>query len=473
MGNHRVRDRAVSSAILIVDDDRSWAEDFRRFLQVDFDCIVAHTGPEAVRMAEERELAAALVDLDLDDPRMDGFAVVDALRKIDGRTAIVIITQDNTEETAARAREFEVQGYIRKSIGSEAVRISVLDSLKLQHVTERQRRAAEDRAAKEVQIVAESPAMKQMANEVERAARHRAPVLIRGPIGAGKMVVARRIHFLGAGARKPLEVVHCAMVPKGELVDQQLFGREIDAFTGAKSRIIGSFELAEDGTLLLDDIDYLPYEIQAKLLQPLEQPRTIRRLGGTTDIPVRCRVIATTNKDLDALVAKGEFRPDLLDRLRGAQEIVVPGIEERREDIPGLVRGFLGRAAASSGRSADTIEIGADFMAEVLRRRWRNVRELYNAVWFAVGVSEDGLLTPECLPVPGTAGGAAAPVAPSIAGTKRREGESLETYLDRMRESAVREALTANAWDKKAVAADLDITIQWLNELIRRQNIVP
>ena len=218
------------------------------------------------------------------------------------------------------------------------------------------------------------------------------------------MLVARRIHELGRSGR-PFERVHCATLDTGDLADSQLFGYEPGAHSTAKGRFIGAFERAEDGTLLLDDIDYLPMRVQAKVLQPLEE-RVIRRLPGSVEVAVQCRVLATTNKDLDALIAAGRFQPDLLSRLRGAQVIRVPGIEERREDLPGLAESFALLAAREMGRRAPRMT--EDFLDALRSRRWTDVRQLLNAIRYAVGVSESEVLEAEALPgmVDGPAGAA-------------------------------------------------------------------
>ncbi len=444
-------------SILIVDDDRSTAEDLRRFLAADYDCVLAHDGLQAVAAARSHEFVAALVDLDLGS-ELTGFDVIRWLREVDPRTAIVIVTGDDTQESLERASALDVQDYIHKSVGAAELRRAIRRSLILRRVTERVQRLEAEQAGDGSELVAVSAAMRTVAADSERAARHRAPVLITGPVGAGKMVVARRIHTLGR-LDKPFERVHCATLDTGDLADSQLFGYEPGAHSTAKGRFIGAFERAEDGTLLLDDIDYLPLRVQAKLLQPMEE-RVIRRLPGSVEVNVRCRVIATTNKDLDALVAAGHFQRDLLSRLRGAQVIRVPGIEGRREDLPGLAESFALLAAREIGRRAPRLT--EDFLDALRSRRWTDVRQLLNAIRYAVGVSESEVLEAEALPGVVDAPGRE---VESVAGGAL-EG-TLDAILERIRIAAVEQALAATGGDKKAAAAKLDITVQWLNAILR------
>jgi DNA-binding NtrC family response regulator len=441
-------------SILIVEDQTAHSDDLRRFLSPEYDCVAARDGAAALAAARGREFVAALVDLHL-GAGMDGFEVIARLREIDPRIAVIVVTGDDAEESVRRARDLDVQDYIHKSVGADELKHAVRRSLILRRVTERVRRLEAESETDDAPV-AVSEAMKRVVREIDRAARHNAPLLITGGVGAGKMIVARRIHALGRPGR-PLERVHCATLDTGDLADSQLFGYEPGAHSTARSRFIGAFERAEDGTLLLDDIDYLPLRVQAKLLQPLEE-RIVRRLPGSVEVPVRCRVIATSNKDLDACAAAGAFQPDLLSRLRGAQEIRVPGIGERVEDLAGLVQAFVARTAREMGRRAP--EVTAEFLGAVRARRWADARQLSNAVRCAAGVCEGERLLPELLPgLPERqASGPDAAAAP--------EG-TLDAILEQTRALAVRRALERAGGDKKAAAADLGITVQWLNAILR------
>lgn len=444
----------MSATILIVEDERETSEDLKRFLAADFDCRIARTVDEAVAAATQGEIAAALVDLHLGAG--SGFDVIRELRRIDPRTAILVVTGDETEEALERAGELGVEDYLRKSAGSEALRRAIRQALVLRRVRHRVERA-EAPGARDAVLVAESAAMRATLDEARRAALHTLPVLISGGVGAGKYAVARFIHEHSRLGR-PFEVLHCGTLDTS-VVDDQLFGHEPGAFTGATGRAMGGFERAEDGTLVLDDVDCLPPEKQAKLLEPLER-KVIRRLGGTREIATRCRVIATSNKNLDALVAKGLLLPDLLDRLRGASPVRVPDLSERAADVPGLVRRFAAEAAREN--SVRECSVTEGFLHEVGKRAWKSVRHLRNAIAYAVAVSGGGPLGPESLPA------TAAPEHGS-GGTDTKDAVqgSLQEILDRTRLAAVRRALAAEDGDKRAAAASLGITPQGLNRILR------
>lgn len=448
----------MAVTILIVEDKRETAEDLRRFLAADFDCRIASNADEAVAAATQGEIAAALVDLDLGAGR-SGFDVIRDLRRIDPRTAILVVTEDETEEALERAGELGVEDYLCKSLGADALRRAIRQALVLRRVLHRAERA-EAPGARDAILVADSAAMRATLAEARRAALHKLSVLVTGGVGAGKYVVARFIHEQSRLGR-PFEVLHCGTLDTS-VVDDQLFGHEPGAFTGATARALGGFERAEDGTLVLDDVDCLPPEKQAKLLEPLER-KVIRRLGGTREIATRCRVIATSNKDLDALVAKGLLLPDLLDRLRGASPVQVPDLSERTADVPALVRRFATEAAREN--AVRECFITEEFLRVVGTRAWKSVRHLRNAIAYAVAVSGGGELGPESLP--------ATPATGAVAGGSDGADAmgvfqgSLHEILDRTRATAVHCALAAAGGDKRAAAVSLGITPQGLNRILR------
>jgi DNA-binding NtrC family response regulator len=450
--------------ILIVEDDRGTAEDLRRFLAGNFECRIARSVSEAAAAATQGEIAAALVDLHLSGGE-SGFDVIRELRRIDPRTAILVVTGDETEEALERAGELGVEDYLRKSSGSEALRRAIRQALVLRRVRYRVERA-EAPGTEDGILVAESTAMKATLDEARRAALHTLPVLISGGVGAGKYAVARFIHEHSRLGR-PFEVLHCGTLDTS-VVDDQLFGHEPGAFTGATARALGGFERTEDGTLVLDDVDCLPPEKQAKLLEPLER-KMLRRLGGTREIAVRCRVIATSNKNLDALVAKGLLLPDLLDRLRGATPVRVPDLSERAADVPGLVRRFAAAAARENG--VRECVVTTEFLRSVSARAWKSVRHLRNAVAYAVAVSGGGPLGPDSLPAV-TATGVSEGSSDGTDAKGIFQG-SLQEILDRTRAAAVQRALDAAGGDKRAAAVSLGITPQGLNRIIRETGSEP
>jgi DNA-binding NtrC family response regulator len=289
------------------------------------------------------------------------------------------------------------------------------------------------------------------------------------------MLVAQTIHSRSRAGR-PFERVDCGTLQTGDLAAGLLFGWEPGAHSTARGRSIGPLERAGDGTLVLDDVDYLPLHVQQMLLHPLERRSpSIRRLSGDVEVPIRCRIIATTNKDLKALVAQGAFREDLYSRLSGAV-IIVPGVGDRREDLRELAEQFIRAAEREYG--VRSLRVDESFFSAVGARLWMDIREIENAVRYAVGVASGGTLDSTTLPerVAQTGGGGrstetgrssaqALPHEDGVAGSGL-DG-ALRDVLQRARKEAVRRALEGSGGDKPAAARRLAITVQWLNAILR------
>jgi len=219
-------------------------------------------------------------------------------------------------------------------------------------------------------------------------------VLIRGESGTGKELVAKSVHLNGPRKQGPFVALNCAAIPE-TLIESELFGHERGAFTGATEQRRGAFECSSGGTILLDEIGDMPYALQGKLLRVLQE-REIQRVGGTASIPVDIRVMTATNKDLELLVRKGEFRQDLFYRV-AAFPIEIPPLRERREDIPLLARHFLDKHAQRAGKSINGISTAA--LRLLLQYDWPgNVRELENAIERAVLLETDAVLQADSLP---------------------------------------------------------------------------
>jgi DNA-binding NtrC family response regulator len=246
-------------------------------------------------------------------------------------------------------------------------------------------------------IIGSSSRMQDLLNTVERAADSRATVLIRGESGTGKELIARALHFHSSRAGKPFIAVSCAALPE-TLLESELFGHEKNAFTGAATQKPGRFELANHGTLFLDEVAEIPPLLQVKLLRVLQE-REFERIGGTKTLKVDVRLIAATNKDLEKAVASGEFRDDLYYRLQ-VIPIYIPPLRERREDIPSLVNHFLKKYNQENGRKIE--KIAPEALGLLMRYRFPgNIRELENAVERAVVMADRDakILTPDLLPL--------------------------------------------------------------------------
>ena len=238
-------------------------------------------------------------------------------------------------------------------------------------------------------MIGESAAMKDVYSQIAKIAASKSTVLIRGESGTGKELVARAMHFQGPRAAQPFIKVNCAALSAG-LLESELFGHEKGSFTGAHQRKIGRFELADKGTLLLDEVSEIPPDLQPKLLRALQE-REIDRVGGTTSILIDVRIIATSNRNLEEAVEQGEFREDLFFRLN-VIPIQLPPLRERKEDIPALMDHFLEHFAGENGRQG--LQFGEGVHKALQAYDWPgNVRELQNAIERAVVLAESTRIT--------------------------------------------------------------------------------
>jgi len=286
-----------------------------------------------------------VVITDLKMPKMDGIALLRALRTAGCDVPVILMTAYGTVPTAVEAMKLGAFDYIQKPF--EAEEICILAERAIQHG----RLRAENEALRATlrdwdasrRLVGDSAVMQELRSKIARVASSTSTVLVQGESGTGKELVARAIHAASPRADRPMLCLNCAAL-SGNLLESELFGHEKGAFTGADRLRKGRFELADGGTLLLDEISELPVELQAKLLRVLQE-RQFERVGSSITRTVDVRLIATTNRDLPAWVRQGKFREDLFYRL-SVLPIVVPPLRDRREDIPELVRYFLERACS-------------------------------------------------------------------------------------------------------------------------------
>ncbi len=361
----------MSSKILLVEDDRSIATVITAALE-DEGFVLHHCESIAARdrLLSEHSFDAMLTDVMLGDG--DGIASLDSARAIDPDMPVIVISAQNTLDTAVRASEHDAFEYLPKPFDLDELVRAV-------------RQAAGQRSGAELLPVSEgdgmplvgrSPAMQGVYRMITRVLRNDLTVLVTGESGTGKELVAEAIHQLGARKSGPFVAVNTAAIPS-ELIESELFGHEKGAFTGAVAQTIGKFEQANGGTLFLDEIGDMPAEAQTRLLRALQSGR-IRRVGGRQEIAVDVRIIAATNRDLAPMIAEGRFREDLFYRLN-VVPIELPPLRERREDIEVLTQHFFGRAAEDG---LPRRQISREALDTLALRRWRgNVRELRNVVY--------------------------------------------------------------------------------------------
>jgi DNA-binding NtrC family response regulator len=347
---------------------------------------LGHTAVGATNVPEAlRALARGDVDLIISDFRMPGLSgleLLELLREQGKDIPLIMVTGYATIEHAVAAIKAGAVDYITKPLQVEQLEHAVAQALELTRL-KRENQALRDevmeiRATRE--IVAKGPAMRRVLQTVSTAAPTRATVLLEGESGTGKELLARAIHDQSDRRDRPFVKLNCAALPEG-LVESALFGHEKGAFTGAIRRVEGAFERASGGTLLLDEITEMRVDLQSKLLRVLQE-QEFERVGGTVTIHVDVRIVATTNRDLEQAVERGDFRRDLFYRL-SVMPIHVPPLRERPEDIPVLAHHFANAAAAELKR--EITGISPDALDLLLRYSWPgNVRELQHAVERAV-----------------------------------------------------------------------------------------
>ena len=365
-----------SARILVVDDEPGIRQALRQMLEYEgYQVRDAKDGPSA--LAAYAEEPADLVLLDIKMAAMDGLDVLDRLRAKDPDVVVVMISGHGSVETAVEALKRGAFDFLEKPPDRQVVlkRISnALAERELERENAELRKA--QMAAGAAPIVGNSPVLMEVLEKVRRIAPTRAYVLITGDNGTGKELIAREIHRLSERAKGPFVEVNCAAIPH-ELIESELFGHEKGAFTGAHARRTGKFELADKGTLFLDEVGDMSLAAQAKVLRAL-QDGVVQRVGGATSIEVDVRVLAATNKDVESEIREGNFREDLYYRLN-VVPLHVPPLSRRREDIPLLVEHFARVYCEENGMPPKKFEPEA--IAALTERPWPgNVRELKNTI---------------------------------------------------------------------------------------------
>lgn len=388
----------MKPTILIIEDDPDNARSVREAADdAGFDVTDAATGLAGVALFRERTPDLVLSDLVL--PDIDGIEVLKRLRAIDADVPVMIMTAYGSVESGVRAMREGAYDYVTKPLdlddiqsklrrAGEASRLRRKVGELSQSVRERYSTAA---------IIAESPAMQAVTAQIAALADTMATVLVAGESGTGKELVARALHYDSKRAAGPFVAVNCGAFAES-LLESELFGHEKGAFTGASSLHKGAFERADGGTLFLDEIGDAPLPVQVKLLRALEE-REVRRVGGRDVVRVNVRLVSATNKNLDAMVAGGTFREDLLYRIN-VVTLRVPPLRGRKEDIRKMADRFIAKACAENGKTVAAVR--PDFYAALENYDWPgNVRQLRNIVESAVLLSADGVLSAASLLLPG------------------------------------------------------------------------
>jgi two-component system, NtrC family, nitrogen regulation response regulator NtrX len=383
------------SVVLIVDDVLALAQQYAYDLKRlgGFDVLTAPGGAQALDVVADTVVDCMILDLEM--PGLDGFEVIRRLGQRGDEVPVIVYTGTGNYDRCIEAVRLGAYGFIDKAEPMERVVHEV------QTVLERRRLRTEVAALQrqldpETSLLGDSEAIHRLRAAIARIAPIPSPVLILGESGSGKELVARDLHRLGPGAKAPYVAINSAALPE-HLVESELFGHERGAFTGAATTRKGAFESAERGSLFLDEIGELPLAAQAKLLRVLEE-RRVTRLGGNRSIPAEARVIAATNRDLEAEVTAKRFRQDLYFRLN-VHVLTVPPLRERLSDIPALAASFINSISERFGIRPK--KLSGDALAILMGYGWsrNNVRELRNVIERLIIAADGDTLRPEDVPL--------------------------------------------------------------------------
>lgn len=359
--------------ILVVDDERAIRNSLKEILGDEgYDVDIAEDGATAVGMAEKERYDVIFCDIKM--PNMEGTEVLEKLRADGVDAAIVMISGHGDIDTAVECIKKGAFDFIQKPLDLNRILITI------KNATERTQIITENTNLKKrvygQQMIGDSAPMQHLRDMIEKVAPTNTRVLITGPNGSGKELVARSLHQQSLRSNMPYVDVNCAAIPS-ELIESELFGHEKGAFTSAVKQHKGKFEQADGGTLFLDEIGDMSLAAQAKVLRVLQEKK-LSRVGSDKDIEVDVRVIAATNKDLKAEIEKGNFREDLYHRL-SVIVLHVPSLDERKDDIPILVDYFIGQVCTESGMPKKAVSPEA--MKLLQEKSWTgNIRELRNVV---------------------------------------------------------------------------------------------
>src|SRR3954470_18785953 len=373
--------------ILIADDEAAIANGLSAILSdAGYEVEVASDGQKALERLSSDRFGVVLADLKM--PKLDGIALLKAIRERSIPTEFVVITGQGSTELAIEAIKEGAADYIEKPLNAERLNKlkaqipKLLDQFALQEKN-RELTARLEGLTHYGELTGQSESMRAVYQVIDAVAPSSASVLILGESGTGKELVARAMHTKSERVKGPFFALNCAALPK-EILENELFGHEKGAFTGSTNEKPGAFEMSSGGTLFLDEVAEMAPDIQVKLLRALET-RMVRRLGGKKEIPVDIRVVAATNKDLQKAITEGELREDLYYRL-AVVEIYLPPLRERADDMQLLANEFLARYASQNGKTITGF--ADDAWGWVVSYHWPgNVRELKNAVERAVIMS--------------------------------------------------------------------------------------
>jgi len=385
----------MKKRVLLVDDEQGIRTSLRMVLEPTYDVGEAANAQEALERFRAESPHLVLLDVIL--PGTDGLAVLENMRAEDPRIPVIMLTAAKTLKTAVDAMKLGAADYLNKPFDIEELRLIVSRTLATEEL-EREVRALRAQVVNRYafhNLIGKSPGMQDIYAKIEQIANTRTTVLITGESGTGKELVARALHYNSSRRDRPFIALNCAALPE-TLIESELFGHEKGSFTDATARRVGQFELAHGGTLFLDEIGDLSQATQAKLLRVLQE-REFTRIGGVQPIKVDVRIIAATNKNLEELLKRKEFREDLYYRINVAS-LYLPALRDRKDDIPLLAKHFLAKRVEQEANRPPQ-EFSKEALEAMTKYHWPgNIRELENVVEQSSIWCRGKVIAPEDLP---------------------------------------------------------------------------
>jgi two-component system response regulator PilR (NtrC family) len=449
--------------ILIVDDETSMQEFLQILLQRDgHDTSACGSASEALVALSSDDWDLVISDVRM--PGMSGLELLDQVRQLAPETTVILITAHGTTESAVEAMKHGAYDYLTKPCSVDEIRLVVgkaLEKRDLAHENQRLRLQLRDQSAIPT-IVGKTARMQEIFGLVRQVAPTRANILITGESGTGKELIARAIHNLSDRRDAPFVAVNCGAIPEN-LLESELFGHVKGSFTGASANKPGLFEVANGGTIFLDEIGDMDLLLQVKVLRAIQQ-RAFQRVGGTSEIRVDVRIVASTNRRLEQEVREGRFREDLFYRLN-VIEIGLPPLRERVEDLPQLIHHFMEKFSQELGK--DVRELEPEVLPALEAYAFPgNVRELENIIERAVTLARTSRITLECLPTT-----VRRPAETTPEKRISAEGVALDSLLAEYETSLIREALARAGGVKKRAAALLGVTFRSLRYRLEKLHL--